>query len=126
MSYLAIKHIHMTAVALSGMLFLVRGVWMLRHSAMLDRRWVKVVPHCVDTILLASAVALALWSGMLPFQQPWLTAKVLALVAYILLGTVALKRGKSKQVRSLAFVAALLTFLYIVGVAVTKRADLFA
>lgn len=125
MDYLAIKHIHVTSVVLSGALFILRGLWMTRDSTMLNRRWVKVLPHVIDTILLASAVTLAVWIGMYPFVHTWLTAKVLALVAYIFLGTVALKRGRTKLIRISAFMAALLTYFYIVGVALTKQATVF-
>ena len=121
MSYFAIKHLHMTCAALSGSFFLVRGIWMLRDSAMLQQRWVKTAPHLIDTILLGSALTMVVWSGQYPFVENWLTAKVFALVAYILLGTVALKRGKTKGVRVTAFVAALLVFGYIVKVALTRQ-----
>ena len=123
MNYLALKHLHITFAVLSGSFFLLRGGWMLLDSTMLQRRWVKVVPHVVDTLLLASALALVYWSGQYPFTQHWLTAKVLALVAYIVLGTIALKRGKTKGVRTFALLAALATFAYIVAVALTRQAD---
>lgn len=121
MDYSALKHLHMTLAVSSGALFLVRGLWMLSGSAHLRRRWVGIVPHAIDTLLLASAIGLAAWSGQYPLQQPWLTAKVVALAAYIGLGTVALKRGRTKQARALAFVAALACFAYILAVAVTKN-----
>jgi len=121
MDYTALKHLHMTFAVASGALFLVRGLWMLSGSAHLQRRWVRIVPHVIDTLLLASAVGLAVWSSQYPFQQPWLSAKVVALVAYIGLGTVALKRGRTRQARGLAFVAALACFAYILAVAVTKN-----
>ncbi|MFZ2296235.1 MAG: SirB2 family protein [Polaromonas sp.] len=124
MNYLAIKHLHVTCAVLSGSFFLLRGIWMLGDSPMLQRRWVKVVPHVVDTLLLASALVLVFWSGQYPFVQTWLTAKVLALIAYIVLGTIALKRGKTKGVRTFAFFAALATFAYIVAVALTRQAML--
>lgn len=101
---------------------MLRGLWMLTDSPLLQRRWVKVVPHVVDTLLLTTALVLVFWSGQYPFVQPWLTAKVLALVAYIVLGTVALKRGRTKGVRTFALVAALATFSYIVAVALTRQA----
>jgi uncharacterized membrane protein SirB2 len=123
MNYLALKHFHITFAILSGSFFLLRGLWMLLDSPMLQRRWVKVVPHVVDTLLLASALGLVFWSGQYPFVQGWLTAKVLALVAYIVLGTIALKRGKTKGVRTFALLAALATFAYIMAVALTRRAD---
>lgn len=121
MSYLAIKHLHMTCAALSGMLFFIRGIWMLRESTLLQQRWVKIAPHLIDTVLLGSALVMVVWSGQYPFVQNWLTAKVLALIAYILLGTIAIKRGKTKGIRTGAFVAALLVFGYIVKVALTRQ-----
>lgn len=121
MNYLVIKHIHLTCVALSFSLFFLRGVWMLRDSPRLQRRWVKILPHIIDTTLLASALTLAWLSNQWPFVQPWLTAKVLGLLLYILLGTIALKRGKTKAIRTTAWFAALLTFGYIVAVALSRR-----
>ena len=121
MSYYALKHFHMTFAVLSGALFLVRGLWMLSGSQRLQQRWVSIAPHVVDTLLLASAIGLAVWSSQYPDQSPWLTAKLLALVAYIGLGTVALKRGRTRQVRGLAFTGALACFAYIFAVAVTKN-----
>ncbi len=119
--YHALKHTHILFAALSGALFLLRGCWMLADSAKLQQRWAKVLPHVVDTLLLASAIALALATGQYPLAQAWLTAKVLALVLYIALGIVALKRGKTKTVRVAAFAGALATFAYIVLVAVSKH-----
>ncbi len=122
MNYLALKHLHITFAALSGGFFLLRGLWMLLDSPLLQRRWVKVVPHVVDTLLLTSALVLVFWSGQYPFVQAWLTAKVLALVAYIVLGTIALKRGRTRGVRTFALLAALAVFAYIVAVALTRNA----
>ena len=121
MSYLAIKHLHVTFVALSGLGFCLRGFWMLSGSPRLRARLTRIVPHVVDTGLLASALTLAWMSGQYPFVQPWLTAKVFGLIAYIMLGTMALKRGKTPKVRLGFFVLALLTFAYIVGVALTRN-----
>jgi uncharacterized membrane protein SirB2 len=121
MDYFAVKHFHMSCAASSGALFFLRGVWMLRDSPLLQKRWVKIVPHVIDTLLLTSAIVLAVWSGQYPLVQPWLTAKLFALLAYIVLGTIALKRGKTKEVRTAAFIAALAVFAYIVKVAVTRQ-----
>lgn len=120
-SYLALKHLHVSCALLSGAFFTLRGIWMLRESARLQQRWVRIAPHIIDTLLLASALTMVFWSGQYPFVQPWLTAKVLALLAYIVLGTIALKRGKSKRTRVLAFAAALAVFGYIVSVALTRQ-----
>ncbi len=92
---------------------------MLRDSPSLQQRWVKIAPHTVDTVLLASAIALAWQLGISPLAAPWLAAKIVALLLYIVLGTVALKRGKTKRIRLLAWLAAQGVFFYIVSVAVT-------
>lgn len=124
MSYLAIKHLHVTCAALSGSLFLLRGIWMLLDSPALQQRWVRIAPHVIDTLLLASALIMVYWSAQYPFAQNWLTAKVIALLAYIGLGTIALKRGKTRAVRIGAFSGAVLVFAYIVGVALTRQATI--
>ncbi|SFI39976.1 Uncharacterized membrane protein SirB2 [Collimonas sp. OK307] len=121
MDYISIKHFHIACAASSGSLFFLRGVWMLHESAMLRQRWVKIVPQVVDTLLLVSALIMVIWSGQYPFVQNWLTAKILAVFAYIAIGTIALKRGKTKTVRVYAFIAALAIFAYIASVAVTKQ-----
>lgn len=120
-TYLALKHLHLTAVILSFVLFVLRGLWMLADSSQLQRRWVRIVPHLVDTVLLASAIGLTLMLRQYPFVNGWLTAKVLALIAYIILGSIALKRGPTKPIRAVAWVAALATFGYIVSVALTRH-----
>lgn len=114
-----LKLIHISSVVISGTFFFTRGIWMLQDSPRLQARWVKISPHVIDTILLASALALAWQIQQYPFVQGWLTAKVLGLLAYIVLGTIALKRGKTKTVRIIAWVASLLVFGYIVWVALT-------
>jgi uncharacterized membrane protein SirB2 len=121
MDYQNLKHFHMSCAGLSGSLFLLRGVWMLRASSMLQVKWVRIAPHVVDTLLLASAIGLAVWSQQYPGQQPWLTAKLCALLGYIVLGSIALKRGRTKGQRIAAFAGALLLFAYIVTLAVTKK-----
>ena len=125
MDYTSIKHLHMTLAALSGSLFLLRGIWMLRESSLLAQRWVRIVPHMIDTLLLTSALTLVIWSEQYPFVQSWLTAKVLALIVYIGLGAIALKYGKTRAVRVCALVSALTVVLYIAAVAVTKRVLVF-
>ena len=124
-NYLTIKLLHITCVGLSGSLFVLRGFWMLRNTAMLDRRWVKVLPHVIDSALLASALTLATISRQYPIEQNWLTAKLVGLLVYIVLGAVALKRGKTRAGRTAAFIAAVTVFIYIISVAVTKQALVF-
>lgn len=121
MSYLAVKHLHITCAALSGLLFLARGILMMRESPLLQRRWVNSSSHVIDTVLLGSALTMVIWSAQYPFVLDWLTVKVLAVIAYIVVGAVALRRGKTKGIRTGAFIAALLLFGYILKVALTKQ-----
>lgn len=121
MSYIILKHLHVTCVVLSGLGFCFRGWWMLRDSALLGRRFARVAPHIIDSLLLGSAITMAVMSGQYPFAQSWLTAKFLGLLAYIGLGTMALKRGKTKAIRVRFLILALLAYAYIVSVALTRN-----
>lgn len=94
---------------------------MLRSSPMLQERWVKIAPHAVDTMLLASAITLAIQLGISPFSAPWLMTKIIALLLYISLGTIAIKRGKTRTIRLSAWIAAQGIFFYIVTVALTHN-----
>jgi uncharacterized membrane protein SirB2 len=120
--YVAVKYAHVAAVALSFTLFGLRGFWMMIDSPHLGRRWVRVVPHVNDTLLLAAGVWLAFLLGVAPGASPWLTAKLVALVAYVGLGMLALRPGRAKPVRVAAWLAALAVFGYIVAVAVSRNA----
>ena len=115
-----LKAIHVGSALVSICGFLLRGLWMLQDSPLLKARATRILPHVVDTVLLASAIALALRIQQYPVVHAWLSAKVLALLAYIVLGSIALKYGKSRRVRAVCYGMALGVFLYIVGVAVTR------
>jgi uncharacterized membrane protein SirB2 len=121
MSYLALKHLHVTCVVLSGLGFGLRGWWMLRESSLRQHRLTRIMPHIVDTLLLGSALSMAWMSGQYPFVNSWLTAKFFGLLAYILFGTMALKRGRTKAIRARWFCLALLAYGYIVSVALTRN-----
>ena len=120
--YIAIKHIHLTAVVLSISFFLLRAFWVFLKPKMMEKRWVKVAPHIIDSVLLISAITLTILLQQYPFVDHWLTAKLLALVLYIVLGTIALKRGKTPLIKLGAFFAAVATFAYILTVAFTHSA----
>ncbi len=107
---------------LSGSGFLLQGIWMMRRSPLLDHRATRVLPHVVDTVFLASAITLAALSAQYPFVAPWVTAKVIGLVVYVVLGYVALRRGPTMRIRVFALACALLVFSWIVSVALTKSA----
>lgn len=120
MDYLTLKSLHVGCVAVSYALFLLRGIWMMRRPERLRLRWVRTLPHVVDTALLGSAVAMALMIRQYPFVAGWLTAKLLALLLYIVLGSIALKRGRTRNQRIAAWFAAQAVFFYIVAVALTR------
>ena len=118
--YSTLKIIHVSFAILSIAGFVLRGVWMFSHSVNLDRRIVRVAPHVVDTAFLISGIWLVVILHLTVREQAWLIAKFIALILYIVFGAIALRRERTMQIRGAAFVAALLTYLYIVGVALYK------
>jgi uncharacterized membrane protein SirB2 len=124
MVFAVLKMIHFGSVLLSYSLFFLRGIWMIQESASLQRRWVKILPHVIDTVLLSSAIALAVMIQQNPLHDAWLTAKVTGLLIYIGLGMVALRYGKTQGIKIGAWIAAQCTFVYIVLVALTKSATI--
>lgn len=111
------KLVHVGAVIASGLLFFVRGL-----AVQLGGRWAMAAPlrylsYSIDTVLLTAALMLSSMLRMYPFQQSWLTAKVVLLVVYVVLGSLALKRARSPRVRAICFAAALAVFLAIVSIA---------
>ena len=115
-----VKQVHVACVILSGCGFFFRGILMIQASALLQARLIKIAPHVVDTVMLVSAITLASQWGWAALTMPWLLAKIVALFVYIALGTVALRRGRTKAIKVSAWLAALGVFSYIVAVAVTK------
>lgn len=125
--YTVLKTIHVGSVVVSATGFVVRGWLMLTDSPLFAQRWMRVAPHVVDTVLLTSAIALSALLQQYPFVDGWLTAKVVALAAYIVLGSIALKRGHTRTIRAVAWVGALLVLAYIIAVALAHdpRAGIF-
>ncbi len=115
--YAAIKLLHIAAVGFSGGLFLLRGA-----AVNLGQGWAMAAPlrylsYAVDTVLLGAAVTLAVLLHQYPFVNSWLTAKVLLLIAYVVLGSLALKRGRTKSTRLFCWVGALGIYAMIITVA---------
>ena len=107
-------HLHALAVVLSLIGFVTRGTWMLAGSAMLGRKWVKITPHVVDTVLLVSALVAAWLLFWRHGAHPdFLTVKIVGLIVYIGLGLVALRFGKSRGLRASAWLLAILVFAYV-------------
>jgi len=115
--YLALRNVHITCAILTVALFLLRGGLMLADSPWQRHVVLRYLPHAVDTVLLTTALMLTTVIHQYPFAVGWLTAKVGLLVAYIVLGSIALKRGRTRAIRVTAFVAALATVGFLVTVA---------
>lgn len=121
MLYLAIKHLHVTCVVLSITGFVLRGALLMKKSAWATRRWLRIVPHVNDALLLAAALTLTVLIGHYPFVDDWLTAKVFGLIAYIILGALALQPGRDARLRVAAGVGAVAVFGWIASVALAKH-----
>lgn len=107
MSYLALKHLHLSCVVLTALSFILRGglrAW--RPQALRARFW-RIAPHLIDTTLLLAGVTLAVQARLNPLEHPWLAGKLWLLLVYIALGSVALKRGKTAAQRGVAYGLAL-------------------
>ena len=120
MTYLLIKYVHTLSASLTITGFVIRGYWMMTGSDKLQHPVTRVLPHVVDTIFLLSGIAMLVMLSLNPLAQSWLLAKFAGLILYVLLGTVAIRRGSSLEIRTAAFVAALSMFAYVVGVAQSK------
>lgn len=120
MDYLVLKMTHQTAVVLALTGFFARGVGVLLNAGWIRSRPARTLPHVVDTVLLISALWMAIILGLTPTNAPWLLAKLIGLVVYIGLGVIALHPGRPANVRLAAWVAALLVFGWIVSVAILK------
>jgi uncharacterized membrane protein SirB2 len=117
--YPVFKSVHVFSITMSAVLFVTRGVWLIRDSDKLSRRWVRIAPHIVDTILLLSAIALVVQLHQYPFVHHWLTAKILALLVYIGLGLVVFRFARSRRLQVINWLGALVVLTYIIAVALT-------
>jgi len=115
-----LKTLHQGSALLAIAGFVLRGGLMLQNPALLHRRWMRTWPHLIDTLLLVSGVWMAFNLRLNPVENPWLGAKLLALLAYIGLGFVALRLGRTRQIRIAALLGAIACFTYIGLVAFTR------
>jgi len=116
--YLDLLYLHIGCVILSGSLFTVRGLLHIANVASVNHWTLRLGSWLIDITLLAAAILLTLIVHQYPFVQAWLTAKVLLLVPYIVIGFIALKRTRTRRARIAAVAAALLIYVFIVGVAI--------
>ena len=123
MSYLALRHVHVTLVVITALLFVGR-FWLLTRGSVLPR-WLKILPHVNDTFLLLSAIAMLVVANINPLVSGWLLAKIAGLFVYVGIGFACLKApaGSSRQRRY--FILSVAVFSYIVLVALTKRPMVF-
>ena len=113
--------VHVSAFILSISGFIFRGILHFRGSDLVKRKWLKITPHIIDTVLIISAIILLIQNGLNLLTTPWLLAKLIALIFYIALGLIAFRFSKTTRVRMLAWSGAILLFAYICTVAVTKN-----
>ncbi|MDB2386462.1 SirB2 family protein [Shewanella sp.] len=120
--YPVFKHTHMTFVALSVLFFLVRFSLHLKQSPIMDTKFVKIAPHVIDTLLLLSGLVLCFCIKQYPFVDAWMTEKLGAVVAYIVLATIALKANRNKLFKVFAALGAISWIAYAAKLAVLKQA----
>jgi uncharacterized membrane protein SirB2 len=118
--YTGLKHLHMLCAVLSIIGFIIRGGMRLADSPALQRKFFRIAPHIIDTVLLASAIGLLFTLQMNPLTQSWLIAKIIGLVLYIALGLVVMRFASTRAIRATAYVAAIVVFGYLLTVARLK------
>ena len=119
--YPQIKFVHVLCVILSGSLFALRGMMMLAGSRLANHAALRYLSYAIDSALLTAALMLITILHQYPFVQVWLTVKVLLLVVYIVLGVFALRRGRTWRIRAICYLAALVVFASIIGVALAHN-----
>ncbi|GFD71211.1 SirB2 family protein [Alteromonas marina] len=119
--YMMAKHLHLTAVGLSILFFIFRFVWSQLDANALSKKWMKILPHIIDTVLLGSAVWLCIILSQYPFVNAWLTFKVIGVILYIVFGLFALKKAKTTLSKWAFFIAAIGVLMATAMVAVTKQ-----
>ncbi len=124
--YHALKHTHLLFIALSVFLFILRFGLLIANSQWLEKKWLKVVPHLIDTSLLATGIALIGITGMMPFTEHsvWMTEKLACLLAYFALGFVALHYSHGILFKLFAFLGALGWVYAAAKLAITKTPQL--
>ena len=115
--YPQIKQFHIFIALLSGTLFAVRGA-----SALAGARWpqalaVKWLSYAIDTSLLTAAMMLLTILPWAMFANGWLLAKIAMIVAYVVLGVLAMRPQRTQRHRAIFFAAALAAFAAIYGIA---------
>ena len=111
-------HAAFAVITISG--FLLRSYWLFSGSPWRDSRVTRIAPHVIDALFLATGIAIVLELRIDVLANTWLLAKFAGLLAYILLGMVVMRFGRTREERLIAFIGAIATYAYIVGAALTK------
>ncbi len=115
-----VKLVHVTMAVTTGAFFFLRGVWMWRGTPLLERRWVRISPHVIDTLLFATGIGMMVLTRQYPGRVAWIGYKLGAVLLYILLGHLALRSRQAPFWRRSAWLSALVVYGYVVSVALTK------
>jgi len=119
MGWPLVKQLHVSFALLTACSFSLRAYWMLNAPALLRTPWSRWLPHVIDALLFATGLGMAWGLSISPLAHPWLAAKLGALVVYVIIGSIALKRGRTRRARVLALMLSLLVLTYIFAVALT-------
>jgi uncharacterized membrane protein SirB2 len=119
--YLQFKQVHIGLVVASGLLFAVRGAAVLAGRSWAMRQPWRLLSYGIDTLLSSAGVTLWVVLSLNPLDSPWLGTKLLLLVLYIALGSLALERAPTPAIRRLSYGAALGTYLFMASVAVAHH-----
>ena len=120
-----IKIFHVTLAILTGISFLSRGLARLRSNRPIQAKWLRIVPHIIDTFLLLTAVLLVIQLGYDPLTESWLLVKIVMLLSYVAFGIAMMRANVTYRVRVSLFALALCCYGYIVGVALTRNPYIF-
>lgn len=116
----SIKLIHVICAYATGLGFLLRGLLSIAQHPVLDHPLCKRLPHIIDTCLLIAGLTMVVTLSLWPSEQPWLTAKLIALLLYIACGLLMLRWAKTTGTRVIGLISGLCVFIYIVGAAYSK------
>ena len=119
------KHLHMTLAAISVALFTLRFVWSLINSLQLQKKWVKITPHIIDTFLFAAGITMWVQLSLNPLEQMWFAEKLLGVLAYIFTGIYTLKFARNNMMKVLGYLGAIGWVMLVVRVAMTKQTIFF-
>jgi len=124
--FIIIKNIHLFSITVSILLFSLRGILMIfsvkiNSTLMYRHKAFKILPAVIDTILLISGFSLMVLSKQYPWHTPWLAAKLIGLVIYIILGILALNRIDNLKVQIPLFISAIMVVSWMLSVALSKN-----